>query len=403
MHAADPERRNAGGLRAQRGQPRAPGPAPERASERAIEPLPDLRPDEQLSSLRTRSPSRRELLALGIGAFVVAGLPLAARRGRRLLRRTLPVMGTLAELAVVHDDPQRARAALEAALDELRFVERRMSRFSPDSDVGRANAGAALAPVQLSPETGQVLSCALHMARATAGAFDPCLGRLTQLWDVTRRREPPAAEQLSRFADRHLFRSLELGGGASAPSVRFSDADVAIDLGGIAKGYGVDRAVAALRAHGIRDGLVNVGGDLYVLGRSRDGDLWRVGVRSPGDPTQLSHTLHLGDAAVATSGDYARGFSHAGRRYHHLLDVHAAAPRRAEEHSLTVVAERCMTADAAATAAFGLPAHEARALLASCAPGAMLATPDASRVNPGAPARRSHLSDVTHPHSSESI
>src|SRR5690606_13732097 len=128
-------------------------------------------------------------------------------------------------------------------------------------------------------------------------------------------------------------------------------ADLALDLGGIAKGYSVDRAVDALRRHGIEHALVNVGGDLYALGRSPDGDPWQIGVRAAAAPQQLAGTIALTDAAVATSGDYEQFFTHGGRVYHHLLDPATAAPRASSLHSVTVQAASCMSADAAATAA----------------------------------------------------
>jgi thiamine biosynthesis lipoprotein len=296
---------------------------------------------------------RRDLLALGVGAFVVATVPFALRGRRRLVQRRVPLMGTLAELAVVHEDERLAHAALDAALDELCAVEATMSRFLPSSDVGRANRKAAQAPVVVSRPTATVLGAALRWAEATDGAFDPCLGRAVGLWDVTHRKAPPPAPRVRALAGRRLHRALELEEWRGQPVVRFRDKDIAIDLGGIAKGYGVDRAVAALRDHGIENGLVNVGGDLYALGESEDGDPWRVGVRSAEDPTRLSTTLTLSDMAVATSGDYERYFRHEGKHYHHLLDPTTGAPRRTRAHSLTVTAFTCMTADAAATARFG--------------------------------------------------
>ncbi|MHC4668238.1 MAG: FAD:protein FMN transferase, partial [Planctomycetota bacterium] len=182
---------------------------------------------------------------------------------------------------------------------------------------------------------------------------DPCLGRAVGLWDVTRRCAPPPAPRVRALAGRRLHRALDLDAWRGRPVVTFRDPDVALDLGGIAKGFGVDRAVAALRARGIESGLVNVGGDLYALGTSEDGDPWRIGVRSSHAPEQVTTTLALTDEAAATSGDYEQGFEHGGRRYHHLLDPATGAPRRSAAHSLTVTAATCMTADAAATARFG--------------------------------------------------
>jgi len=307
--------------------------------------------------------SRRNFIVLGLGAFAVAALPLSLRRRRQIVRRSLPVMGTIAEIAVVHTDLRRAQLAIDAAFGELTFVERTMSRFSPTSDVGRANREAAKTSVAITSATATVVQEALLWARASNGAFDPCIGTAVALWDVQNRQEPPAGTRVSRYAGRKLYKALSVEGDSTGGAVRFGDPEVAIDLGGIAKGYAVDRAVAALREHGITQAFVNVGGDLYALGTSEDGDPWKVGVRSPQDPTRIAETIEIADQAVATSGDYLRFFEHGGRRYHHLLDPSTGSPRATSVHSLTVTADRCMTADAAATTAFGVPqAHSLRVL-----------------------------------------
>lgn len=303
-------------------------------------------------------PSRREFIALGIGAFVVASMPLALRRRRSLVRRSVPVMGTIAEIALVHRDERYAHAAIDAAVAELRFVDRTMTRFSAGSEVGRANLRAAAGPVAVSASTALVLEEALRWAHASDGEFDPCLGKALVLWDVGRRQVPPARSAVRAFAGRDLYRSLVLDRRAGAPVVLFSDPDVAIDLGGIAKGYGVDRAVEALRSRGIQGGIVNVGGDLYALGGSEDGDPWKIGIRDPRNPEGIIETLEVGDRAVATSGDYIRYFEYAGRRYHHMIDPDTGEPRVSAMHSITFMADDCMTADAAGTAVFGMNVGE---------------------------------------------
>jgi thiamine biosynthesis lipoprotein len=310
-----------------------------------------------MPDFRTPSLDRREMLTLGVGVFVAASLPWAARAPRRIHRRRVPVMGTIAEIAIVHaaddrTDRDRVRGASAAAFAALRHTERLMSRFLADSDVGRANRGAQREPVRIAAETAEVIRQALHCARTTAGRFDPCLGQVSELWDVGHRTVPPARARVAPLAGLGLWQALELDLDARGGAVRFRDASLALDLGGIAKGYGVDRAVAALRSHGIEDALVNVGGDLFALGHSADGDAWRVGVRDARDPRRIARTLAVCDQAVATSGDYRRYFDHGGRRYHHLLDPQTAAPIQADRHSATVVEATCMDADAAATAAF---------------------------------------------------
>lgn len=321
-------------------------------------------------SLARRGPDRRQFLALGLGAFVVAALPVAARRQPRLVRRTLPVMGTIAELAVLHRDPRHAHAAMDAAMAELQWVERTMTRFAPTSDVGRANTGAAHEAVTVTPATARVVAEALAWAEASGGAFDPALGATTALWDVAHRHEPPPPATVARLAGRALWRCIEVGHRGPADVLRFHDRDVQVDLGAIAKGYGVDRAAEALRAWGIAHALVNVGGDLYAVGTAADGDPWQVGVRDPDDPAGILVQLPVADAAIATSGTYEQYFRHGGRRYHHLMDPATAAPRATAMRSLTVRADRCLDADAAATALFGMPRADAARVLAARAPGA---------------------------------
>ncbi|HEX6059570.1 MAG TPA: FAD:protein FMN transferase [Gemmatimonadaceae bacterium] len=325
-----------------------------------------------MSSDSPGGPSRRQFLALGVGAFVVSSLPLAARRRERVVRRSLPVMGTIAEIAVVHRDPAYAQQAIDAAMDELRRVERTMTRFSPDSDVGRANLGAARAPVPVTGETALVVGEALRWAAATDGAFDPAIGAAVELWDVTRRREPPPVERTARLAGRRLHREIEVATTGRAPTLRFHDADVRLDLGGIAKGYAVDRAAEALRRWGVRSALVNVGGDLYAVGAGIDDEPWRVGIQDPHDPRATLATLRVADAAVATSGTYLQFFRHRGRPYHHLLDPATGAPRATVMQSLTIRAPSCLWADAAATALFGMPAGRAAPLLLDRAPGSAI-------------------------------
>jgi FAD:protein FMN transferase len=196
--------------------------------------------------------------------------------------------------------------------------------------------------------------------------------RMTSLWDVGSRKAPPASGEVSRLAGLQLHRAVELGRRGGEHVVLFHAPEIGIDLGGIAKGYAVDRAVESLRSWGVSNALVTAGGDLYALGHSPEGDPWQIGIQSPFDDGSLIATLPLEDGAIATSGDYQRYFEHGGRRYHHLLDPQTAEPHRGPVHSITVTASSCMTADAAATAIFGCPRAEAHHVLAVAAPDARL-------------------------------
>ncbi len=297
-------------------------------------------------------PTRRQFLALGVGAFVVGTVPLAGLRRRRV-RRTVPVMGTIAEFAVVHRNPVYAHAAIDAAMGRLNLVETLMTRYKDTSDIGRANLAGRREAVHVTAQTATVLAAALGWAESSEGAFDPCMGSAIELWDVGHRHQPPAADAVRRLAGQRFYRDLDLDRWQGRPAARLTAREARIDLGGIGKGYGVDQAIQMLRDWGIRDAIVNVGGDLYAMGRSEDGNPWRIGVRSPASATEMLATLDVEDRAVATSGDYLQYFEYHGRRYHHLLDPATAAPRLSAMHSVTVMADDCITADAAATACFG--------------------------------------------------
>lgn len=303
--------------------------------------------------------NRRQFVGVGVGAFVVASLPIAISRRAVVARRSVPMMGTIADLTVVHRDERQAQSAIDAALDVLRSVEGSMTRFRAVSDIGRANAGAARDGVRVSAATSHVITRALEWAGASDGRFDPAIGTVVELWDVANRHEPPLTESVRPLAARGFWRTVDISTDREGGLVRFHDADVRLDLGGIAKGYGVDQAVHALRELGVEHAIVNVGGDLFALGSAPDGERWRVGIRSPDDARRIAGTVEVSDQAVATSGDYEQFFRWRGGRYHHLMDPETAMPRLGRSQSVTVVADACIDADAAATAAYGLEGEAA--------------------------------------------
>lgn len=313
---------------------------------------------------------RREFLTIGTGMFVGLALPISLRRRIALTKRTIPLMGTIAEVQVAHHDARYAENAIDAAIAELQWVERTMTRFTATSDIGRANLGAARDAVIVRPETAYVVRRALEWASASNGRFDPAAGEISELWDVLHRHEPPPEAKVERLAGRHFWRKVDVSTLHGAPVIRFYDRDIHLDLGGIAKGYGIDRATSALRARHIEHAIVTVGGDLYALGKSPEGEPWTVGIRNPHDLSGIIRTLRVADRAVTTSGDYERFFRWRGRVYDHLMDPRTAAPRRTPVHSLTILGDLTIDADAASTSGFGLSRAAATTLARRMIPGA---------------------------------
>ena len=188
-----------------------------------------------------------------------------------------------------------------------------------------------------------------HIAHLSHGAFDLTLGQLKELWGInTDHPYVPTEGERHRAMIGIGMDALQVDGRV----VSKRDPALQVDLGGIAKGYAVDRAVALLRQAGITSAAVNAGGDISLIG-DRQGQPWRIGIQHPRKPGDVLVTLPLVDRAVVTSGDYERFFEQDGIRYHHIFDPATGAPARLCQ-SVTVIAANAATADALATAAFVL-------------------------------------------------
>jgi len=240
--------------------------------------------------------------------------------------------------------------ALEAMVQRaLDAVVAQMSPWEPLSDLSRYNRSPAGSWTPLPLATVTVLRRAIAVAERTDGAFDPTLGALVDLWGFGPRPfsgEPPAPADLAALRDAGGWKRLTLDGDAL-----FQPGGLKLDLNGIAKGFGVDQAAAALDRAGVKSYLVEVGGELRGVGAKPDGQPWWVELERPPTANDSEQTLvALHDLAVATSGDYRRFFDHDGRRYAHTLDPATGAPSKTPTVSVTVLARDCMSADAWATA-----------------------------------------------------
>ena len=295
-------------------------------------------------------------------AFVAVLLPfllISCGRGEREFERTGPVMGTVAEVKVVAPSEEAAGRALDAVFAELDAVDEAMSVYREGSDVARINASAGASSVSVGPGTIEVLEEAKSVSALSGGAFDATIGPLIDLWGFRSLhfREPGKAEVEAVLAGLVGFGNIIID--PERGTVRLAKPGMSIDLGGIAKGYGVDRAARALREAGMERGLVNVGGDLYCLGEKA----WRVGIRHPRAAEKLMARIDVANAAVATSGDYENYFESGGRRYCHILDPRTGCPAETDVVSVTAVAGSCSQADAIATAVLVLGAADGMALV----------------------------------------
>ena len=303
--------------------------------------------------------SRRSFLAIAVsgtaGLLLPSPVVAQSRSSPPSLLRSLPMMGTAVECQAFHGFPQRARRAVEAAFTAVEQVDRDMSLYRPQSDIGRLNRQAGQHGVRVRESTAAVLRESLNIGRASNGALDVTVTPLLAQWGFfSVREEAPNPKQIEAALALVDYRHLHLNDADS--TARLSQPGMQLDLGGIAKGYAVDEAAEALERRGVREGMVNAGGDLRLLGRHPDGEPWVVGVQHPLTPSRLLLALSLDEGAVATSGNYLRHRVYDGRRYGHLLHPQNGYPTDTAL-SMTVVAPTAMRADALATAALVMGRH----------------------------------------------
>lgn len=291
-------------------------------------------------------PLHRPLILILLVLLVAAGW-WRLRPAPGFRQETRLLMGTTVTIEAGGAPGAELDRAIGAAFDEMARVEGLMSSYRDDSDVARLNAAADGAEV--SAETAAVIRLGLEISRRSGGAFDLALGRLKALWGIDGEapRIPAAGEIAAALA----------GSGSEAVSlvgtrVGKRRPESAVDLGGIAKGYAVDRALAVLREHGISSAAVNAGGDIGLLGGKGERP-WRVAIQHPRRSDAVLATVAQRGGAVVTSGDYERFFERDGQRYHHLFDPHTGYPAQRCQ-SVTVIAPTAMLADALATALFVL-------------------------------------------------
>ncbi|HEX9188867.1 MAG TPA: FAD:protein FMN transferase, partial [Vicinamibacteria bacterium] len=212
------------------------------------------------------------------------------------------------------------------ALDEIGRLDRLLSHYRRDSPLSRLNREAASGPVFVEPELLELLSECLRWSRESDGAFDVTVGPLMKAWGFFRDEgrvpsDPALTRALEDVGFRHVILDREAG------TVRFDRPGMELDLGGIGKGYAVDRVVGLLRRRGVASALVNLGGSsVYGLGAPPGKDAWEVGIQDPADPGKTAQTVKLRDRALSVSGGYARFFEEGGVTYAHILDPRTGRP-----------------------------------------------------------------------------
>ncbi len=289
------------------------------------------------------------------------------------LERTVDgIMGTRIMVQLWADDRVAGEQAIDAVMADMQHVDETMSTYKPTSEVSKVNAEAADRPVPISPDLYALLDTALEYSRITEGAFDITYASVGYMYDF-RAHVRPTDQQIRSALPAVNFRHVLLD--PKQQTVRFTQRGVRIDLGGIAKGWAVDRGIAILQQRGYTHALVNAGGDSRVIG-DRRGQPWVIGISDPNHPERYFTRVPLTDTAYSTSGDYERYYDENGVRYHHIIDPHTGHSA-SRVRSATVIAPTATRTDGLSKTAFVLGAEEALRIYGTLPDvEAILVTPD---------------------------
>jgi len=259
------------------------------------------------------------------------------------------LMGTEVHLSAWHERDQQARLAVEDALTEMRRIDALMSTYEPSSELSLLNRVASRQATVVSAELLDLISRSLEISHNTRGAFDVTYASVGYLYDYRAGIRPESSDiqaQLPAVNYQHVVVNEQ------AKTIAYSHPDVRVDLGGIAKGYAVDRSIEILKQHGVQNAIVTAGGDTRVLGKKLDRP-WVVGIQNPRSEKEVVAVIPLVNESISTSGDYERYFDEQGIRYHHIIDPKTGDSAR-EVRSVSILGEESTYADALSTSLFVL-------------------------------------------------
>ena len=270
-------------------------------------------------------------------------------------------MGSQLTVTAWAGDEAKAIETFEEVFKEFDRLENLLSVWKDDSDVVRMNKNAGITPVPVSQDTIAVLREAAEAAALTRGKFDITFGALSDIWrfDHDQDNVVPDRQLIETRLTRIDYRAVQID--ATARTAFITRPNMRIHLGGIGKGYAIDRAIALLRERGFADFMIQSGGDLYVAG-TNGGTPWKLGIADPRGTHDPFATLQITNGTFSTSGDYERFFMKNGKRYHHLLDPDFGEPARGCR-SVTIVANRAVIADVLSTGVFIMGPDEGMKLI----------------------------------------
>jgi len=262
-------------------------------------------------------------------------------------------MGTTYHVKLMDPQGQKSTNDWQQKFDtQLEQINQLMSTYRPDSEISRFNTLQSTDWFPVSEETLSVITKAQQISKLTAGAFDVTVGPLVDLWNFgpnKKTRAIPDDAAIQNILQQIGYQQLEVR--AAPPALRKTVPGLRCDLSAIAKGYAVDQLCELIEAEQIRDYMVEIGGEVRTAGTKAEGNPWLLGIAAPTEnQIALQRVIQMTDQALATSGNYRNYYEIDGKRYSHTIDPRTGQPVEFEMAAVSVLADRCMDADAWATA-----------------------------------------------------
>lgn len=301
--------------------------------------------------------NRKYLLLLFVPLFSIVLLACEEEDPRGLADepydRTEFLLGTVANIRVYNEGKEDA---LDKAFDRVQELDEWFAMQNPESEISEVNRQAGIEPVAVSDEVFHVMERALYYAEESDGSFDPTIGVVTSLWGIGQDYAAvPEDDELAEALEVVDYRLIELN--EEDQTVYLQEEGMVLDLGAIAKGYITDEAARVLVEEGVNTAIIDLGGDIVVVGNSTRGEdeAWNVGIQNPyGERGDILGMVPVSDRAIVTSGIYERLIRDGDNEYHHLMDTETGYPIDNNISGISIIADNAMDADALANIAFAL-------------------------------------------------
>lgn len=263
------------------------------------------------------------------------------------------MLGTYLQISIWAENQQRGKEIIKECFQRIQEIEQKMSVNIVDSEVTKINNNAGIEQVAVSSDTAYVLAKAKEYAVQTGGTYDPSIGPLVKLWGImTNHERVPEKKEIDEAIKYVDYNAIQIQDGNK---IRLINQGMSIDLGGIAKGYAADEVVSILKKRGIEHAMINLGGNVYALGKKTDGTNWKVGIQDPYEATGTHMGIvEINDRTVVSSGNYERYFMKGNIRYHHIIDPKTGYPAENGVVSTVIISKTSIDADALSTGIYVL-------------------------------------------------